>query len=298
MRLKSDMLVEIKNEYLCLTVETMGAEMQSLVSAGGTNYLWTGDSAYWSGRSPVLFPFVGRLYGQRYRLNGKEYPLGLHGFAKKSEFTVKEQRADCVVLSLRESDDTLKQFPFRFAFRVGYTLRGRSVEVSYEVDNLSDGTMYFGLGGHPGFNVPFEPGTEFEDYYLRFSEPCSPELVAFSDSVLLSGKNEPYELEGGQRLPLRHELFDLDAVVLKNTPGAVTIASDKSRRSITVAYPQMPYVGFWQASKKQAPYLCIEPWVSLPGREGLIEDFENIGDLIRLEGRENYTNIWTISIEE
>lgn len=276
----------------------MGAEMQSLVSADGTNYLWTGDPAYWSGRSPVLFPFVGRLYEQRYRLGGRVYPLGLHGFAKKCEFTVKERRTDCVVLSLRESDDTLKQFPFRFELRVGYALRGRSVEVSYGVDNLSDETMYFGLGGHPGFNVPFEPGTEFEDYYLRFSEPCSPEVIGFSDAVLFNGEVRPYELEGGQILPLRHELFDLDAVVLKNTSGAVTIASDKSRRSITVSYPQMPYVGFWQASKKQAPYLCIEPWVSLPGREGVIEDFENISDLISLKAHGHYENIWTISIAE
>lgn len=292
------MIVEIKNEYLSLTVETSGAEMQSLVSADGINYLWNGDTAYWAGRSPVLFPFVGRLFGKRYRLSGREYPLGLHGFACRCEFEVKERQADRVIFSLRDSAMTREQFPFAFELRVGYALIGRSVEVTYSVDNLGEETMFFGLGGHPGFNVPFEPGTEFEDYYLRFSEPCSPELVGFSDSVLLSGENEPYELEGGQLLPLRHELFDMDAVVLKNTPGSVTIASDKSSRSITVSYPQMPYVGFWQASKKQAPYLCVEPWVSLPGREGVVEDFENISDLIRLEGHENYTNIWTISIAE
>lgn len=292
------MIVEIKNDYLRLAVETLGAEMQSLVSADGTNYLWTGDAAYWSGHSPVLFPFVGRLYEQRYRLGGREYPLGLHGFAKKSEFAVKELRADSAVFSLRESEATMEQFPFAFEFRVGYALRGRSVEVTFAVDNLSGDTMFFGLGGHPGFNVPFEPGTEFEDYYLRFSAPCAPELVTFSDSVLLSGENRPYALKDDRILSLRHELFDLDAVVLKNTSGAVTIASDKSSRSITVSYPQMPYVGFWQASKKQAPYLCIEPWVSLPGREGVVEDFENIGDLIRLPAHGQYKNVWSISISE
>ena len=29
--------------------------------------------------------------------------------------------------------------------------------------------MYFGLGGHPGFNVPLEAGLSFEDYCLEFS---------------------------------------------------------------------------------------------------------------------------------
>lgn len=292
------MLIEIENKYLRLTADSLGAEMQSLVSAHGTSYLWTGDPAYWSGRSPVLFPFVGRLYEQRYRLGGREYLLGLHGFAKKSEFEVRERRADSVVFSLRDSAETREQFPFSFEFLVSYALRGRSVELTYTVNNLSGEEMFFGLGGHPGFNVPFEPGTSFEDYYLRFSEPCTPELVTFSDSVLLNGENRPYELLDGQILPLRHELFDLDAVVLKNTSGAVTIATDKSARSITVSYPQMPYVGFWQASRKQAPYLCVEPWVSLPGREGVVEDFENIGDLIRLPAHRHYENIWTISINE
>ena len=290
------MLVEIKNEYLTLDIDTLGAELRSLVSSDGIQYLWGGDAEYWTDCSPVLFPFVGRLYGKRYTYKGREYPMGLHGFAMCSEFELVEQTGDRAVFSLCDSAATREQYPFAFEFRVCYALRGQSVEVTYSVDNRGEETMFFGLGGHPGFNVPLEEGTEFEDYYLRFSRPCRPVKIDMSDEVLTTGADSPYELEGGRILRLRHELFDRDAVVLKNTPGAVTIASDKTKRSVTVSYPDMPYVGFWHIDKKPAPYVCVEPWTVLPGRQGVVEDIAEMEDMICLTAHGHYENKWSVTI--
>lgn len=290
------MTVTIQNEYLSLEADTLGAELQSLTAADGLAYLWNGDGEYWKGRSPVLFPVVGRLYGKRYRLNGREYPMGLHGFAAGSQFAVEQRTADRVVFLLRDSAATREQFPFAFAFRVGYALRGQRVDVSFSVDNMGEEPMYFGLGGHPGFRVPLERGTAFEDYYLRFSRPCRPQRVTFSDEVLFTGEETPYELEDGRILRLRHTLFDRDAVVLKNTSGAVTVASDKTGRSVTVSYPGMPYIGFWHVEKKAAPYVCIEPWTTLPGRQGVIEDLAEKHDMLCLVGHGHYENTWSITL--
>ena len=114
----------------------------------------------------------------------------------------------------------------------------------------------------------------------------------------MSGVDKRYELEGGQIIRLRHDLFDHDAIVLKNMAKSVTIASDKTKRYVTVSYPQMPYVGFWHAERKDAPYVCIEPWVSLPARDGVVEDFACKGDLIHLPGHGSYENTWYITIGE
>ena len=103
--------------------------------------------------------------------------------------------------------------------------------------------LHFGLGGHPGFNVPLKEGTSFEDYYLRFSQPCEPDRVGFSSGILVSGVDKRYELEDGQIIRLRHDLFDHDAIVLKNMAKSVTIASDKTKRYVTVSYPQMSASG-------------------------------------------------------
>lgn len=236
-------MLTIQNEYLRLTVDPHGAQMMELATAKGTQLLWNGDEKYWTDRAPVLFPFVGRLTGGQYRLHGKVYPMSIHGFAAASEFSVLEQSADTVTLALRDNEETLRQYPLHFEFLVRYALHGRELEIGYTVRNPNAEELPFGIGGHPGFRVPLCAGTAFEDYYLRFSEPCEPDRVGFTPSVFLSGHDERYPLENAQLLRLRHELFDDDAIILKNMARSVTLCSDKTPLAITVTYPQMDYLG-------------------------------------------------------
>lgn len=288
-------LVELKNGHLKVTASSKGAELQS-VQLDGHEYLWTGDPQYWKRHSPVLFPFVGRLYDGRYTLHGKEYSMGRHGFSQEAFFEAAEADETHVVFELKESEETLKVYPFRFSFRVGYRLVGNTVEVSYEADNLNDEMMYFGLGAHPGFLVPMEEGLSFEDYVVEFPDACRADQIGWSESVLVTGQSTPYELEGGRRLPLRHDLFTFDAIVLEHTGESCRICSDQGSRAVTVSYPQMPYVGFWHAVNTDAPYLCVEPWVSLPAREGVVEEFAARRDLVHLPAGETYRNTWTITV--
>ena len=62
----------------------------------------------------------------------------------------------------------------------------------------------------------------------------------------------------------------------------VRLESDKTKKSVTVKFPNMPFVGFWHAVKTDAPYVCIEPWENLPSVDGKVEkltDKRNIGSL-------------------
>ena len=49
--------------------------------------------------------------------------------------------------------------------------------------------MYFGIGGHPEFNIPMEEGLSFEDYELEFSRACEPQRILFHRSVLWRGRS-------------------------------------------------------------------------------------------------------------
>jgi hypothetical protein len=49
-----------------------------------------------------------------------------------------------------------------------------------------------------------------------------------------------------------------------------------------VEFPQMPYVGFWHWPKAEVPYVCIEPWSSLPSRKDRVEDLEQQENLLSL----------------
>lgn len=289
------MTVTIDNGLLSLTVDTLGAQMRSL-KRNGTEYLWQGDPKYWDGQAPILFPFIARLTDNSYTYKGKRYPMTIHGFAASSEFALVEQREDQLVLELKSNEATLRQYPFDFTFRVIFTLKGDTLETAYLVENHSHETMPFGIGGHPGFKVPVSDNEKFQDYYLEFSQKCQPDRVGFTPQVYLSGQDERYPLEDGKRISLSHSLFDEDAIILKNMAREVCLRSKASSHSITVSFPQMPYLGFWHWPHTDAPYVCIEPWSSLPSRQDVVEEFTCKSDLVQLEAGKEYHNIWTITL--
>ncbi len=289
-------MLMIQNDALCLTVDTLGAQMMSLRSADGTEYLWQGDPAYWSDRAPLLFPFIGRLTKNSYTYRGKKYPMEIHGFANKMEFSPVEQGVDYLILELRSTIVTLARYPFDFTLRVIYALNGNKLEIVYQVENRSDQYMPFAIGGHPGFRVPLLPGESFTDYELEFTQPCHADRVGFTPSVYLSGHDEAYPLQDNKRLDLRHDLFDEDAIILKNMGKEITLRSKLSHHGVCVSYPDMAYLGIWHRPKTDAPYVCIEPWTSLPARQDVVEEFACKSDMIQLAPRKSYENQWFITV--
>ena len=253
------MLLSIQNKHLSLKVNTLGAQMMELWSSDGIQYLWQGDPTYWSDRAPNLFPFVGRLTNNSYKYMGKTYPMGIHGFAANKDFIIAQQREDCLTLELHSDDEIKKGYPFDFSFRITYELKASVVEITYCVKNLGHKIMPFGVGGHPGFNVPLIGGEKFEDYELEFSAACQPDRVGFSPAVFLNGYDEEYPLREERYIDLYHSLFDEDAVILKNMAREVTLRSKLSGRGVRVTYPDFPYLGIWHWPKTDAPYVCIEP---------------------------------------
>lgn len=288
------MQVSISNSFLHITAQTEGAELQSVQSADGTEYLWQGDPAYWEGRSPILFPYVARLTDGKYYLDGSVHQMRIHGFAPYSVFRLASCTDTEITFELSDTPESLIQYPRSFVFRITYRLEEKTLFIRYEVANTDDRTLYFGLGGHPGFRVPNVTGKSFESYRLRFSESSEPVRIGFSEDCFRDGTETAFPLENGTILSLTHSLFDDDAIVLKNVAREVVLEAEGDEHSITVRYPQMPYLGLWHAPKTTAPYLCIEPWCSLPSEKGKISVFEKQNDLIRVLPKEQYRNEWSI----
>ena len=286
----------LKNDQITVRVAGTGGELRSIQTADGTEYLWQPDPAFWVRQAPHLFPFVGRLMEGRYTWDGKSYELGCHGFFRDQELTLLDRTEDSVVLSITAAEDTYPNYPRPFTVSLTYRLAGSRVEIAFRVENPGEKELAFGYGGHPGFFVPLEKGLAFEDYCLDFGAPCPAVQVMMSDACFLQGPDLPYPLEEGRYLPLRHGLFDRDAVILKDTTGTVTLRSRKGKRGVTVRYPRMPYLGIWHKPKAAAPYVCLEPWVSLPSREGVVEDLSQQFDLVSLDPRQRYENRWTVTI--
>lgn len=289
------MLHTIKNDRLTITVSEQGAELWSILDADGTEFLWQGDSRYWGDRALNIFPYVARLTEGQYELDGQRYHMPIHGLAMYEPFTLTGRSETTLVFTLTDTPELYRSYPRHFCFRVQYALRESCLEITYIVENRDEKMLYFGLGGHPGFNVPLTPKESFTDYRLRFSAPCAPRRIGFTEACFLDGTDAPFRLEDGRLLPLRHELFDQDAIVLKDMAREVTLESGHGP-SVTVRYPDMPYLGIWHAPKTDAPYVCIEPWCSLPSTQDQIAILEKQPDLLHLSPGACYKTRWDIII--
>lgn len=290
-------LYTIQNDVLTVVLDAEGAVLHSL-QKDGLEYLWQGDPTYWKRRDANLFPYVGRLTGNKYRLNGKEYPLPTHGFCIGTEFRVTGQTGSSIRFTLEDNEETMAQYPFHFAFHVCYALEGTSVIKTCLVENRDSRQMYFGIGSHPGFQVPLGGKGVFSDWKLVFSQPCHPVRVNLDpENYRISGTESDYPLKDDNTIPLTHSLFDLDAVVLRDMAKSVTLCSDSSAHSVMVSYPDMNFLGLWHTPKTDAPYVCIEPWLSLPSHSAFEEDLEKQAYLIHLTPEETYHNTMTITLE-
>ena len=63
----------------------LGAQLESLQSPDGREYLWQRDPKWWSGCAPVLFPMVGALRQGRTVIEGRIYEMPQHGLARREQ---------------------------------------------------------------------------------------------------------------------------------------------------------------------------------------------------------------------
>jgi len=289
------MIHTIHNNAITVSVATKGAELQSIINKNtGLEYMWSADPAFWSKKSPVLFPIVGGLLNNQYTYGGHTYNLNRHGFAREAEFTVTHEQDDNITFTLTDSDSTLHNYPFSFSFSVKYTLHQNAVHVSYIVKNKDGATMLFSVGGHPAFAVPVVPGSAFTDYYLQFSHtenagrwPLSPGgQVLTEPAPLLNDTNV---------LPLTKELFYEDALVFKHLQSnAISILSNTNPHGLKVKFDGFPYMGIWNF--KDADFVCIEPWCGIADSvttTGNLEDKEGINSLAP---GDTFERTWSVEV--
>ena len=290
------MIYTLKNGEMEVQVSSKGGELVSLRDTEQTEYIWIGDARYWKRHAPQLFPCIGRLTNNQYSMDGALHEMGQHGFLRDYELTKVEESETSLHLQLQSDASTRQLYDREWIVDIFYTLCGKTLSVKFQVRNCDTRTMRFGYGIHPGFNVPLNPALRFENYRLDFHETSTPKQMELTERYTISGGMHAYALEEGRYLPLQHSLFDHDAIILKDMPHTVTLGSQKDEKKVTVTFPDMPYLGIWHAPETDAPFVCIEPWSSLPSTDGVIDEFETKPDFITVEPEQTYTNNWSISV--
>lgn len=155
----------LQNEFLRVEISSRGAELTSVKNKEGYEYIWQADEKIWAKHCPVLFPICGRLIDKKYRYGGKTYEMNSHGFASVSIFREERVSDTEAKFILQESEETLKQYPFRFVFTVRYKLENNALTVGYRVDNPANENLYFSFGAHEAYNTE-----DFEKWSVEFEK--------------------------------------------------------------------------------------------------------------------------------
>ena len=260
-------MTTIENDFLKVSIRNKGGEMTSIYNkVSGVEHLWQADANIWPWHAPNLFPVVGGLIDNELLVNGKTYKMERHGFNRQSELLLIESNDVSAKFSLPHSDQTLKVFPYKFDFQINYDLIENALRVTYKVINQEHNEIFFSVGGHPAFNVPFNTGESYEDYYLEFETEEKLEKHLLSAEGFFTGETQPVKLDS-KKLTLTRDMFVQDAWVLKNLRSReLTIKSTKHDQTLSVEFPHFNYLGLW--AKPGADFLCIEPWLGCADTAG------------------------------
>ena len=255
------MIYTIKSDKLTASINSTGAELIS-VKSSEQEFIWQGG--VWKEHAPLLFPACGRIVKDTYTYGGKEYKMGIHGFARRGEFSLCEISESRVVLALEDDESTRASYPFKFRLTAEYALDGSQLNVRFTVSNKDEKAMPFMFGWHPGFVLWGE--APIDSFVLDFGDTGCLTQHLTNDMKFISGAIASYPIEGGKYRLCEEEMYSQDTLIFSDTLGKVTMTSDDSKHSVEVSWSDnLPYLALWKWALSDARYLCIEPWSGLPG---------------------------------
>ena len=276
------MLVNLKNDSLEVTINSVGAEVKSVVREG-VEYMHQVDDA-WNRTSPNLFPFVGCLTGKKYDYKGVDYPNLRHGFLRDAEFEVIEQTETTASFRIKADAELLKVYPFDFELVIKHSIEANVLQTSFHVVNNGDEDMYFGLGTHAGFYTNHD-GTNLNDWYVLFDSEEDDYQVVTKDG-LQTGEKGTHLV--GKKFELNTNLFEVDSQLFHNIKSDhVRLMSDKTTKSVDVWFEGMPYLCIWSPAHCDT-FNCIEPWVTTVGKENGPTDISKREDMRHLNPKEEF----------
>ena len=265
------MLIDLANGPAHARIATEGAELHSW-QVGGHDLLWSRDPAWWEKSSPLLFPIVGWANQGLIRADGVARPMGVHGFAAASTFTLEARTAASATFILGDSAATRAVYPYAFRLAVTYRLEPGRIAIDLVVGNPGTRPLPYALGLHPAFRWPLAAWPR-EDHAIVFAEAEAAEVPVIAPGGLFSEARRPVPL-AGRRLGLDDALFASDALCFLHARSrSFRFAAGENGPSITLEARDFPHLALW--SKPGAPFLSMEVWTGYGdpvGYEGELAD--------------------------
>ena len=286
----------LKNEQLQIAISEHGAELQSIQDADRNEYLWQGDPKYWGRRSPILFPIVCGLWDDCYRLDGYEYKMQRHGFARDMDFQLIAKTDRKVTFALEDTPETHRCYPYHFMLSITYRLDGNKIHVIWHVHNTESNEIHFQIGGHPAFMIPgVKEGDEVKGT-IRFDNTDKIErLIGNMNGCIIPGR-----FDVGSRDGIWHfneDSFKEDCVIIDKSQVKQVSLLDENQKPVVTVDMKTPCVGIWAPYGKHAPFVCIEPWYGIHDKVEYRGDFRQKYLMNHLQPGASFLSEYTITIK-
>jgi galactose mutarotase-like enzyme len=283
--------VTIANARLTAVIAAKGAELQSLIPAGGGDVMWSSNPAIWPWHAPNLFPIVGAVANDMLVHEGKRYPIKQHGFLRHSLCDIVTREPDACAFRLTESDETRSQYPFAFSLTIDYRLIDDRLECSFTLHNPAAMPLYASLGSHPAFRWPLTDAPRNAHAVLFDRDEPEP-IRRLSDRLIdPAAISNPVE---SRILHLHDSLFDEDALIFDHPVSRKVTFGVPGGPAVEIAFSDFPNLGIWTKPAGVAPFLCIEPWQGMASPVGFEGEFSQKPGVVAVAPGE--ARIWRYSI--
>ena len=213
------------------------------------------------------------------------------------EFQLLTSKSDEIWFVLNASDETITKYPFIFSLEIGYKLEKNNIKVMWKVKNNDTKEMYFSIGAHPAFYCPINDGEEQSQCYIKTD--CKNEFTYFKiaeGGVKDTSATYKITVDNKGIFNITKNMFDDDALIVEdNQIHSLSLLDSNKNEYVKVEF-DMPLCGIWSPAKKNAPFICLEPWC---GRcdskdfDGELQDRE-YGN--KLKPSEEFENGYSITI--
>jgi galactose mutarotase-like enzyme len=270
--------ISLESTQLLVSISEHGAEMHSLRSHEGDEYLWQADPAIWARHAPHLFPIVGRLNNDTLHHEGGIFVMGQHGFARDMAFSIDKVTAGYCKLSLQSNTSTREKYPFDFMLAVEYTLQASQLAIRYTVHNPGKDILPCSVGAHPAFKWPQPGNPDRQSCRILFEHDETAPVARLADGLLANTHaDNPVQ---GNTLVLTDELFEDDAVIFTRHNSRQVRLEGTGSKPVTVSFADFPHLGIW--SIPGAGFVCIEPWQGHADPAGYTGEFMDKPGVVKI----------------
>lgn len=237
----------IENKFIKATINLYGGTLTSIIlKSKNTEMVYQIEDGSWPFQDVQIFPLIGK---NNFKYNDEIYSNKTrHGFIRESNFEVENKTKDSITLSFESNEKTLSVYPFKFIFKLTYSLNEATIKVASKIINIDNKDIYFHYASHTGLRVQTDKSNiNFQGKFKL--------LPLFCGVINLNNK----DFEEFSSIKITKKLFkEKDTLVFKASKNVALKVNTGIDDILFIYNFNAPYFAIWTHSEK-GDFVCIEP---------------------------------------